>query len=67
MLCLIASTRPDVGAKSGYPCPAVLALPVFSIYIHIYALSSLFWGWGVHFVVGYEKYRVKFLESAKYL
>lgn len=38
--CMIASTRSYTGVKALCLCPAAIALPVFSFYMHIYGSMS---------------------------
>lgn len=66
MLCMIATTRSDMGGKSLNP--GAIVLPVFSIYIHIYALQSQ--GGqitGTSLLLNLHKFRIKFRESNKNL
>lgn len=65
MLCMIATTQSDMGVKSLYP--GAIVLPVFSIYIHIYALQSQGANHCDFIVIESGKFRIKFLESNKNL
>lgn len=63
MLCMIATTQSDMAVKSVYP--GAILLPVFSIYIHIYALQSQGANHCDFIVTESGKFRIKFLESKK--
>lgn len=63
MLCMIATTQADMGVKSVHP--GAIVLPVFSIYIHIYALQSQGANHCDFIVTESGKFRIKFLESKK--